>query len=144
MPGDTGHCVAFDPDRPVLYVGDGYGVASAALRMHLLSLDDGAELASVRLCHQGARSLAFPGPSTVLVATDSRLFELSRANLEVIRDWREGVPRFADYALCYAHWCSWPTGSHRSCECSTRPQVGSSGGRLLPTTCVSYTLLDGC
>lgn len=95
LPGDSHHLLAIDPAGARLYAGDGWGSPSyASLSLRLIDMNDGREL--VRLCtrHQQPRSITYRGPDLVL-ATDSRLFQLSRSDLRVRKLW-EHVPKFAD------------------------------------------------
>jgi len=95
VPGHSHHLLEVDPDRGHLYVSDGWGVAYASLSLRILNIADGAELAKVRTRHQQARAITFVG-GDALVATDSRLFQLTRANLVEQRAWDSRVPRYAD------------------------------------------------
>jgi hypothetical protein len=76
-------------------VGDGWGVAYASLSLRILDLADGAEVAKIRTRHQQARAIAIVG-ADAFVATDSRLFQLSREDLTERRAWDSRVPRFTD------------------------------------------------
>jgi hypothetical protein len=102
IPGQHAHCVTLDPDDEAAYVGDGWYVAYSSLSLHRLHLADGHKLASRRLRHQQARCVAFPDADRLLVATDSRLFELNRSSLEILRDWSRRVPRNSDHLLASA------------------------------------------
>jgi hypothetical protein len=93
--GDSHHLLALDPNRRRLYVGDGWGVAYASLSLRILDMADGAELAKIRTRHQQARAITFVGGDAFL-ATDSRLFQLSRADLTERRAWDSRVPKFTD------------------------------------------------
>jgi hypothetical protein len=57
-------------------------------------MNDGRELARLRAKYQQPRSIAYRA-SDLLLATDSRLFQVSRSDLSVRRSW-EHVPKFAD------------------------------------------------
>ncbi len=95
VPGHSHHLLEVDPDRGHLYVADGWGVAYASLSLRILNVANGAELAKVRTRHQQARAITFVG-GDALVATDSRLFQLRRADLVEQRAWVSRVPRYAD------------------------------------------------
>ena len=95
LPGDAHHLLAVDPNGALLYAGDGWGVTYASLSLRLIDMRDGRELNRVRTKYQQPRSITYRGPD-LLVATDSRLFQLSRSDLTVRRTWERGVPRFAD------------------------------------------------
>ena len=95
LPGDARHLLAIDPAGAHLYAGDGWGVTYASLSLRLIDMNDGRELRRMRTKYQQPRSITYRGPD-LLVATDSRLFQLSRSDLQVRRTWERGVPRFAD------------------------------------------------
>ena len=63
--------------------------------MRLIDMRDGRELERLRTRYQQPRSITFHGPN-LLLATDSRLFQIGRSDLIVQREWDRGVPRFAD------------------------------------------------
>src|SRR5262245_24841159 len=93
--GDAHHLLAIDPTGARLYAGDGWGVSYASLSLRLIDMSDGREVKRLRTKYQQPRSITYRGPD-LLVATDSRLFQLSRSDLTVRRTWEGGVPRFAD------------------------------------------------
>lgn len=93
--GDAHHLLAIDPTGTRLYAGDGWGISYASLSLRLIDMSDGRELKRLRTKHQQPRSITYRGPD-LLVATDTRLFQLSRSDLTVRRTWERGVPRFAD------------------------------------------------
>jgi len=95
LPGDAHHLLAIDPAGTHVYAGDGWGVAYASLSLRLIDISDGRELKLLRTKHQQSRSITYRGPD-LLLATDSRLFQVGRADLAVRRTWDRGVPRFAD------------------------------------------------
>lgn len=95
FPGDANHLLAIDPTGTHLYVGDGWGMSYASLSLRAIDMSDGQELNRLRTKYQQPRSITYRGPD-LLVATDSRLFQLSRSDLAVRRTWERGVPRFAD------------------------------------------------
>jgi len=95
IPGHSNHLLAIDPAGDRLYAGDGWGIAYAALSLRILDMSDGRELARLRTKHQQPRSIGYRS-SDVLLATDSRLFQLSRTDLSVRRVWERGVTNFAD------------------------------------------------
>ncbi len=95
VPGHSQHLLELDADRGHLYVGDGWGVTYASLSLRILDVADGAELAKVPTRHQQPRAITFVG-ADALVATDSRLFQLRRADLVEQRVWDSRVPRYAD------------------------------------------------
>ena len=95
LPGDSHHLLAIDPAGAHLYAGDGWGSPSyASLSLRLIDMDDGRELVRLRTRYQQPRSITYRGPDLIL-ATDSRLFQLSRSDLGVRQLW-EHVPKFAD------------------------------------------------
>jgi hypothetical protein len=95
VPGHSRHLLVGDPDGAHLYVADGWGVAYTNLSLRILNMADGAEQAKVRTRHQQARAIAF-ADADALVATDSRLFQLSRKHLVEKHAWDSRVPRYAD------------------------------------------------
>jgi hypothetical protein len=95
LPGDAHHLLAIDPAGMHIYAGDGWGVAYASLSLRLIDISDGRELKRLRTRHQQPRSITYRGPD-LLLATDSRLFQVSRTDLAVRSAWDRGVPRFAD------------------------------------------------
>ena len=95
VPGHSGHMLAMNPEGDRVFVGDGYGVAYASLSLRTLRARDGAEAARVRTRHQQPRALTHRGPS-VLMATDSRLFELNGSDLAIQETWDHRVPRYTD------------------------------------------------
>lgn len=92
VPGDGHHAIGSDAATGSVVVGDGWGVAYAALRLHRLDLATGRETASVRTRHQGVGGVAF-ADGDVLAATDKRLLRLRAADLSVVQEWDEGVVR---------------------------------------------------
>ena len=95
LPGDAHHLLAIDPAGAHLYAGDGWGMTYASLSLRLIDMRDGRELTHLRTKYQQPRSITYRG-TDLLVATDSRLFQLRRSDLTVQRVWEHGVPRFAD------------------------------------------------
>lgn len=95
LPGDAHHLLAVDPNGALLYAGDGWGVTYASLSLRLIDMRDRRELNRVRTKYQQPRSMTYRGPD-FLLATDSRVFELSRSDLTIRRSWERGIPWFAD------------------------------------------------
>ena len=95
FPGDAHHLLAIDPTGAHLYAGDGWGMSYASLSLRLIDMSDGRELKRLRTKYQQPRSITYRGRD-LLVATDSRLFQLTGSDLTVRRTWERGVPRFAD------------------------------------------------
>jgi len=95
LPGDARHLLSIDPSGAHLYAGDGWGVSYASLSLRLIDMKNGTELARRRTKYQQPRSITYRGPD-LLLATDSRLFQLSQSDLGVRRTWEHAVPRFAD------------------------------------------------
>jgi hypothetical protein len=87
--------LAIDQDGNRLYAGDGWGIEYATLSLRIIDMADGHEVATLRTKYQQPRAIGYR-LSDVLLATDSRLFQLSRTNLVVHRTWERGVPNFAD------------------------------------------------
>jgi hypothetical protein len=95
LSGDSHHLLAIDPSGARLYAGDGWGSPSyASLSLRLIDMNDGRELVRLRTRYQQPRSITYRGSDLVL-ATDSRLFQLRRSDLGVRKVW-EHVPKFAD------------------------------------------------
>jgi hypothetical protein len=113
--GHLSHRINIDPSGDHLYVSDGWGVSYASLSLHSLRLTDGTEAAKVRTRHQQARTAVFRS-ETLIVAADTRIFELQRGSLNVVREWDKRIPRFADSLalegdrLLMLNWLN-PTGS---------------------------------
>lgn len=96
LPGYGHHLLAVDPAGTRLYSGDGWGSPSyASLSLRLIDMSDGRELYRLHTKYQQPRSITYRGPD-LLVATDSRVFELSRSDLTIQRIWERRVPRFSD------------------------------------------------
>ncbi len=95
FPGHSAHLLAIDTDGDHLYVGDGWGIGYAALSLRIIEMADGRELARFRTKYQQPRAIGYRF-SDLLLATDSRLFQLSRTDLQVHRAWERGVPSFSD------------------------------------------------
>lgn len=95
IPGLRAHGLWIDPDGDRVLVSDGWGVAFSALRLRALSLQDGHELASVRLGN-APRAMVLETSNTWLAATDTKLFRLDRTSLKVTTKWTTRVPRYSD------------------------------------------------
>ena len=84
-------------------------MAYAALRLHRLDLNTGAHLADVRTRHQMVTGTTVAS-GRLYAATESRLFELSPADLTITRQWERGLISnstqlvAADAALVMANW----------------------------------------
>jgi hypothetical protein len=79
-----------------VYLSDGWGVSPASLRFRRLDAITGEEIASFR-SGTAVRALAFrESTADLLVATDSKLFELDSLSLAESRRWDSRIPRYAD------------------------------------------------
>lgn len=99
IPGDFPKLLGLDPAGSALYVTDGWGVAFPAIRLRRLDLHSGALLAEARLGN-AARCTAVAHDELLFAATDTRLFALDPATLQVINRWDRQVPRYTDAMVC--------------------------------------------
>src|SRR5437762_9413497 len=107
-----------------VFVGDGWGVAFAALRLRRLDLLTGADLAQVRTRHQPTNALAVHA-GRLYAATDSRLFELDPLQLAPQRQWERGLLRYTTQLV--------PDGQLLVAANWLKPSVGvfdPDGGRM--------------
>lgn len=95
VPGDGGHRLWQDTDDNAVLVGDGWGIAWAALRLRALDLEDGHERLSTRLGN-AVRAMTRDADGHWLAATDGRLFKLDRSTLRPTTKWAKRIPRYAD------------------------------------------------
>ncbi|MGH2465606.1 MAG: hypothetical protein ACRDGI_09100 [Candidatus Limnocylindrales bacterium] len=79
-----------------LFLGDGWGVFYAALRFRRYDLASGRELASIRT-GTSVRCLQFlDDGQELLAATDTKLWRLGTAALDLRERWDRLVPRYSD------------------------------------------------
>ena len=79
-----------------VYVSDGWGVSHASIRFRRLDVMTGQEVASFR-SGTTVRAIAFRDTTAnLLVATDSRLFQLDSLTLVEGRRWDSRIPRYTD------------------------------------------------
>ncbi|SEB87462.1 hypothetical protein SAMN05519104_0294 [Rhizobiales bacterium GAS188] len=108
VPGRMAHRLWVHPDEDQVLVSDGWGVAFAALRLRVLRLDDGREVASTRLGN-AVRALTRSLDGSWLAASDTKLFRLDGATLAPIEKWTSRIPRYADRLVAggqFAHACN--------------------------------------
>lgn len=95
LPGYGHHLLVIDRTGTSVYAGDGWGAPSyASLSLRLIDMRDGRELKRLRTKYQQPRSITYRGQD-LLVATDSRLFQLS-SDLILRSSWESRIPRFSD------------------------------------------------
>lgn len=130
VPGHRGNRVLCDPASQAVYVGDGWGVPYAALRLHRLELSTGRPVADIRTRHQAVSALALHGDH-LWAATDSRLFQLACEDLSVISQWDKGLVRYCMTLMPYggaflmANWRAASVGCFEpSTARTTRLKVG--------------------
>lgn len=95
IPGLKAHMLWIDPEKHCVLIRDGWGVAFSSLRLRALHLEDGRELASVRLGN-AARALTVGEDGNWLAATDTKLFRLERSSLKPLGKWTRNIPRYSD------------------------------------------------
>ena len=96
--GVMGHSFSFDVPQQRLLMSDGFGVSFAALRLRALALDNGHEVASVKLGN-AARAMAAGQDGSLLVATDKKLFQLAGADLSLQAKWTARIPSYSNHLL---------------------------------------------
>jgi hypothetical protein len=94
IPGDVDNRYLCDLPSKSLFATDGWGIAYAALRVHRLDLRSGVHLADLRTRHQSVGAMAMH-QGDLLVATDSRLFQIRVSDFSVVRQWDKGLVRYA-------------------------------------------------
>ena len=109
IPGELPSALLVDPAGEAVFIGDGWSVPFAAVRLHRLDLHTGNHLADVRTRHQTTGALALDH-GNLYAATDSRLFELDPVSLAIRRQWDRGLVRYTtqllphDGLLVAANW----------------------------------------
>lgn len=94
VPGERANRVLCDPASLSVFVSDGWGVQSAALRVHRLDIATGEHRAMARTRHQTVAGMIVWGDS-LLIATDSRFMKLDRRSLVAVASWDKRVVGFA-------------------------------------------------
>lgn len=103
LPGSHAHVIATDATSGSVFIGDGWEVAFAALRLHRLDAASGAETASTRTRHQSVGGLRVD-ETHLWAATASRLLRLRVEDLETVQTWERGLVRDASQiAVCGEH-----------------------------------------
>jgi hypothetical protein len=90
VPGHADNLVLSDATSASVFVSDGWGVPYAALTLRRYDLATGRPLAARRTRSQGITALLVRG-GTLFAATGSRLFELSKNDLSILRQWEKGL-----------------------------------------------------
>lgn len=90
VPGHTYHRVLCDPASSSVFVSDGWGVPSAALRVHRFDIATGEHTAAARTRHQGVAGMTML-QDALLIATDSWFMALDRTTLAILRSWDKRV-----------------------------------------------------
>lgn len=95
-PGRSAHRVFIRGHAGSVYVSDGWGVNYASIRFRRLDAMTGEEAASFR-SGTAVRTFAYRDTTDdLLIATDTKLFELDSLTLSERRRWNTRIPRYPD------------------------------------------------
>jgi hypothetical protein len=93
IPGVWANVFLVDPDTESLFVSDGWSVPYAALSLHRMDLESGTHIADVQTRRQWVMGVTL-AHGHLFAATASRLFELRRTDLGVLKQWDKGLVRY--------------------------------------------------